>query len=194
MLNEILISKVRVDILRLFILNPTKSYHVRAVVREVGAEINAVRRELLRLENINLLRKRQSSNRLYYVVNVDHPFFSDLLSMYGKEEGLGALLLKNMKHLGNVEFAFLAKAFLGGRVSTPLDVDLFIVGNKVNLEVLKNLISQFESSSGKEINYSVMTNDEFLQRKRKMDNFVTKLLIQGRVMLQGNETDLASMI
>lgn len=193
MLNEILISKVRVDILRLFILNPAKSFHVRAVVREVGAEINAVRRELLRLENINLLRKRQSSNRLYYIVNTGHPFFPELLSMFGKEEGLGAILIKNLKHLGDIQFALLAKDFLAGRTSTPLDVDLFIVG-KVNMELLKKLISDFEESFTKEVNYSVMSNDEFLLRKRKMDTFVTKLLIQGRVMLVGNETELVSMI
>ena len=54
MLKDLFISEVRINILKLLLLNPEESLHVRAIVRAVKAEINAVRRELENLHNMNL--------------------------------------------------------------------------------------------------------------------------------------------
>ncbi len=97
MLKNLLISEVRVKILSALLLDKGVTYHVRGLVRKVGAEINAVRRELENLESIGLVFKRQSSNRLYYTINTDHLFFPDLLSLFSKEEGLGYELIQNQK-------------------------------------------------------------------------------------------------
>ena len=46
-LNEIFVSKVRVKIFKLFLRKGAPEFlHIREVTRQVGAEINAVRREL----------------------------------------------------------------------------------------------------------------------------------------------------
>lgn len=193
MLKDLLISEVRLKILRLLLLNPEKSYHVRAIVRAVGAEINAVRRELENLTNINLLRKRQSSNRLYYSVDTSHVFYPELLALLAKEIGLGGLFMRNIKHLGDVKFAMLAKAFLRGRESSPLDVDLFIVGD-VRMDILEGVIKEYQTKAGKEINYSVMTEDEFKNRKRVNDQFVARILTQSRTMLVGDEEKFYAVV
>ena len=65
MLKNIFVSEVRVKILKLLLLNPTKQFHVRAIVRAVNAEINAVRRELDNLISVGLLKRRQSSNKIF---------------------------------------------------------------------------------------------------------------------------------
>jgi len=49
-LNDIITSKVRIKILELFFSNLKELYHVRGIVREISEEINAVRRELTKLE------------------------------------------------------------------------------------------------------------------------------------------------
>jgi hypothetical protein len=193
MLQQLFVSEVRLKILKLLLLNPDKSLHVRAIVRLVGAEINAVRRELDNLTSINLLRKRQSSNKLFYSVDTTHPFFSDLLSLLAKEEGLGGMILKHAKELGDVKYAVIARAFLRGRLSSALDVDLFIVGD-VKLDVLEKIIKDFQLESNKEINYSSMSDDEFRHRKRANDHFVTKILTQSRTMLIGDEEKFSAVL
>lgn len=193
MLKNLFVSDVRVKILKLFLLNPDKQYHVRAVVRAVNAEINAVRRELENLHEIKLLTRRQSSNRIYYKVDPEHIFFSDLISLFSKEEGLGSMILKEMKNLGDIEYAVLSKAFLRGRQSSVLDVDLFIVGEP-RLDVLEKIIKDFESKSGREVNFSVMDSEQFKYRKRTNDQFVIRVLAQGRTMLTGDEENFSSII
>lgn len=193
MLQELFVSEVRIKILKLLLLNPDKSYHVRAIVRAVSAEINAVRRELDNLIGINLLRKRQSSNKLFYTVDTTHLLYSDLLSRLSKEEGLGGKLVKRLKELGGIKFMMISKAFLRGRLSSALDVDLFVVGD-VRIDSLEKIIKEYQQETTREINYSVMSEEEFRHRKRANDHFITKILSQSRSMLVGDEEKFSSVI
>ena len=88
MLVDILISKVRVKILELFLSNPDQIYHVREIVRRVNEEINAVRRELARLEKTGLLLSEWRANRRFYSLRRDYVFFNELLSIINKSVGL----------------------------------------------------------------------------------------------------------
>ena len=193
MLNNLFISEVRVNILKLLLLNPKRGFHIRAIVRQVGSEINAVRRELDNLFEINLVTRRQSSNKIFYQIETSHPFYSDLLSLIAKEEGIGSEILKKQKYLGTIDYAVLSLAFLRGRKSTALDVDLFLVGN-VNLDVLKNLVLEEESRLNREINYSVMSMEEFMSRKRTNDPFIYRVLTQSRTMLIGDDEKFCAVV
>ena len=192
MLKDLFVSAVRVKILRIFLFDKDKSYHVRSLVRAVGSEINAVRRELQKLTAIGFLRRRPSGNRVYYSLNSSSIYYPELLSLFVKEGGIGADIIKAEKELGNVKYAALARSFIRGRVSTILDVDLFVVGS-VNIEVLKNIVSNEEKRYGKELNYTVMGEDEFNFRKRRNDSFIVKILSQSRVMLIGDEEEFSSI-
>jgi DNA-binding transcriptional ArsR family regulator len=191
MLRKFFISEVRISLLKLMLFHPDDQHHVRSIVREVGAEINAVRRELARLEKIGLLTKRKSSNRVYYRVNTDHVYYSDLLSMIAKDHGLGKDILDHTRQLGDIRFAMLSKPFLRGRIGTVLDVDLFIVGHP-DMSLLKVIVETAQADRGREINYSVMTLEEFNHRKRSNDQFINRLLSQGRAMLIGDEEKFSS--
>src|SRR3990167_4122310 len=121
MLIDLLISKVRVKILELFLGNPDQIYHVRDIVRRVDEEINAVRRELARLEKSGLLASEWRANRRYYFVKKDYIFYFELLSMINKSVGLGGDILKNKGKLGKVRYAMLSGSFVrGDRKSTRL--------------------------------------------------------------------------
>lgn len=193
MLNKILVSEVRVNILKLLLLNPNRAFHIRAIVRQVGAEINAVRRELDNLFEINLVHRRQSSNKIFYQIETSHPFFSDLLSLVAKEDGIGAAIIKNEKRIGKIDYAVLSLAFLRGRKSTAIDVDLFIVG-EVDLEVIKNVVKEEESKMNREINYSVMNMEEFMSRKRTNDPFIYRVMTQSRTMLIGDDEKFCAVV
>jgi predicted transcriptional regulator/predicted nucleotidyltransferase len=192
MLKDLFVSEVRIRILKTMLKNPEKAFHVRGLVRAVNTEINAVRRELDRLTSVGLLRKRQSGNRIYYNVNTSSILFPELLSLVSKEEGLGADIIRNIKKLGGIEFAVVSRAFLRGRQSTVLDVDLFIVGT-VNMPILEEIIKRNEKLLGKEINYTVMPADEFIFRKRKNDSFISRLMAQSRTMLIGDEEEFCTV-
>ena len=192
MINELFVSEVRVKILKLMLPNPTTPFHVRALVRAVGTEINAIRRELNRLTKLGLLKRRPSGNRVYFTVNTASQYYPELLSLVSKEMTLGQKIISSAKQLGGVKFAVLSRAFSRGRQSSLLDIDLFLVGS-LNLEVLEKIIDEEEKNLEKEIHYSVMGEDEFLFRKRKNDQFVMRILTQSRTLLIGDEEEFCSL-
>ncbi len=71
----------------------------------------------------------------------------------------------------------------------PEDVDLLMVGSVV-LPELALLVREEEKRLDTEINYTVMTEEEFDFRKKKRDPFILSILYGSRVMLIGDEENL----
>ena len=187
MLSDILVSQVRVDILKLFfVAGAAEFYHVRDITRRVDTEINAVRRELLRLTRAGILKKEPRGNRVYYRVRELNPYISDLITLVNKDTGLGRNLIDDLDKIGNVKLIILSKPFLYGRATTPNDVDLLVVG-KPNQERLGKLIKDEETRSKREINYTILPEDEFEFRKKRKDPFLLNILLQPRIVVFGDE-------
>ena len=186
LLSDLITSKTRVKILALFLDNPNDMFNVREVVRRVDEEINAVRRELIHLEKKGILKREPRVNRVYYYLDKNYPHFFDLLSIQAKNTGLGADIIKNRIRLGKIKFAMLSGKFARGIRDNPEEVDLLVVGTVV-LPELSLLIKEEEEKRKHEINYTVMTEEEFNFRKKRRDPFITSVIYGSRVMLIGDE-------
>jgi DNA-binding transcriptional ArsR family regulator len=189
-LGDIITSKVRIKILELFFSNLKELYHVRGIVRETQEEINAVRRELAKLETDGILRKEPRGNRIYYSLRPDHPFFGDLVSMVAKTTGLGKAIIEGRNKIGKVSFIMFSGKFIRYKDrKREDDVDILVVGEVV-LPELASIIRTEESRRSKEINYTVMSREEFDFRKKRRDPFLLGILAGSRVMIIGDEEDL----
>lgn len=188
-MEELFVSKVRVKVLQLFLTSKDDLLHVREIVRRVDEEINAVRRELARMEKFGMVSSEWRANRRFYKFRKDYRFYPELLAFAVKSTGLGGGIIKNKTSLGKIKFALMAVRFATKAVSGPEDVDLLVVGQIV-LPQLQALVADEQSKREKEINYSYMDEAEFNFRVRRRDPFILKVLTQPRIMLIGDETQL----
>lgn len=189
-LEDIIISRVRRKILELFLTNPGSIFHVRDIVRKISEEINAVRRELQHMEKASMVTKEQRANRLFYAFRKDYPLYYNLLELIAKSTGFGWELIRRRVKLGKIKFIMFSGRFI--RKIPPKnasDIDILIVGTVV-LPELTQIIKAEESKQGREINYTVMTEEEFDFRKRRRDPFVLSILEGSRVMVIGDEEEL----
>lgn len=191
MLKDLMVSKVRVKLLQTFLYQPGEIFYVRQLVRKVDEEINAVRRELARMERAKLVEKEPRGNRLYYRFKLDHPICEDLLSMVHKTTGLGREIIKNKSKLGKIKIAMFSGRFARRLPIEEEAVDLLIVG-EVDIQALSKLIQVEESKLKREINYTAMSNDEFNFRKKRRDPFLQGILLGSRIMIIGNQEDLVA--
>lgn len=165
-------------------------YHVRGIVRETSEEINAVRRELAKLEKDGILRKEPRGNRIYYSIRPEYSLFGDLTSMVAKTTGLGKIIIENKNKIGKVSFIMFSGKFVRHKEhKREDDVDILVVGDVV-LPELASIIRVEETARGKEINYTAMSRDEFDFRKKRRDPFLLGILSGSRVMIIGDEEDL----
>lgn len=189
MLADLITSQSRIKLLEVLLAQPTEMYHVRELVRRTGDEINAVRRELLFLEKKGILTREPRANRVYYSLSKNYPFYFDLLKLGSKIVGLGGAILKNRVKIGHIKYAMFSGKFTRKMEKGPTDVDFIIVGTIV-LPELALLIRDEEKRLGREINYTVMTEEEFSFRKKKRDPFILSVLLGSRVMLYGDEESM----
>lgn len=189
MFDDLITSKTRVKILKLFLGNLEEMFHVREIVRRVDEEINAVRRELMLLEKKGILNREARANRVYYSLDTSYPFYYDLIKINAKESGLGRDIIKNKVKLGRIKYAMLSGEFSRNLPNNGESVDLLVVGVVV-LPELSLIIKQEEERKKREINYTIMNEDEFNFRKSRRDPFISSIIYGSRVMLIGEEESL----
>lgn len=184
MLEQLFGSRTRVKLLSLFLRQPNEALFVREITREIGTQINAVRRELANLVRFGLInetivdeepskKKRPGLKRKYYKVNRDFPLLKEVSALVLKAQLLleHRLDLEIMK-LGEVKYLAFLGLFLNGG-NAPVDV--FIVGD-IDRDGLNNLMHETERDLNCEIRYSVMTPEEFRYRKDMTDKFLYAIL------------------
>lgn len=189
MLADFITSKSRIKLLEVFLSNPSEMFHVREIVRRTGDEINAVRRELSFLEKRGVLSREPRANRVYYFLSKSYPFYFDFLRIASKVTGLGGMIIKNRVKLGKIKYAFVSGRFARKMEKKPEEVDLLVVGTVV-LPELALIVRSEESRLSTEVNYTVMTDEEFDFRKRRHDPFIQSILSGSRIMLIGDEEQM----
>lgn len=190
-LQDFMISKVRVKLIKTFLADPEEMYYIRQLTRKIDEEINAVRRELINMKEAGMLKEEKRGNRLYYTFNRNYLFHKELMGMVAKTVGLGKALQKNAPKLGKVKFAMISGRFARKMPRVKDTVDLLLVGDII-MPFLTELVKEQEAKLSREINYTVMTTEELSYRKTHSDPFIDRILQGSRIMIIGDEEDLVN--
>jgi predicted transcriptional regulator len=189
-------SKTRVKLLSLFLNNPGRPFYVREITRKIDEQINSVRRELANLLSIGIISSEGSNNRLYYEVDTKYDYYEQLRNIFttmtvSSEDKIMTetreedQIAKKLKTTGSIQFAFLTGSFVrDSRVS----VDMFIVGD-VNKTRVAKLVSDIEKEMNRELNYTVMTPDDYSYRLALNDRFVVNLLEAKKIVIVDSQRE-----
>lgn len=158
--------------------------YVREIARITNENLNAVRRELANLEEIDLLKSERRGNSKYYVVNQKMPLYNELASIILKTEGVAKVLQDSLSGLG-IDTVFIYGSFASGKAGVESDIDLFIIGG-INEEELIKRIREVEKRLSREINYVLFTAEEFKRRKKMKDPFVLNVLKEPKILFIGD--------
>lgn len=191
MLEYLITSKTRRKILSFFFSNPDAWYHMRRIGREVDEEINAVKRELDILEKSNLLTKEKRLNKMLFCLNDKYVFFHEFLAIFTKSSTFSQKFLKNNSRLGKVKAIVLSEKFATKEKILDSEIYMLIIGTVVVSEVAE-IVKSEQANFPHEINYTIMTNDEFTFRKKNKDPFIWNFLHQPKIMVVGSEKELLS--
>lgn len=182
MIDALFGSKTRVKLLHLFMNNPGKAFYVREITRLIDEQINSVRRELANMMNIGVISSDNADNKLYYEVNQRYEYYVALRAIFADEKmdvvsATGAKgqqldwrsALEGLPHL---RLAIVAGILVRGSSSK---IDILLVGNVPSAK-LKTAIKTIEKHEGRELNYTVMSYDEFYYRLSVRDRFITEVI------------------
>lgn len=185
MLERLFISKVRVKILKQFLLNTGEDYHIRGLVRLLNEEINAVRRELKNLEAFGLLQSRKQSNKIIYSLKTNSPFLYELRSMILKDSEELKLMAKVLGSIKNIELVIITQAYMTKEYSDENDIDLLIIGNP-DINKLTKEMNSVEKEIGRELRMAVLTKEDYEFRKKRREKFILDVLEKDKIILLGS--------
>lgn len=180
MIDSLFGSKTRVKLLHLFLNNPEKSFYVREITRMIDEQINSVRRELANMVSVGIVQQDAIDNKLYYSVNEDYPYIKPLAAIFSDkntEDGMGAASSVSWKDsLGRMRG--LRLAIISGKlvVGSSSAVDLLLVGDDMSAVTIKNLVKKIEKDRKIEINYAVISYDDFYYRMSVKDRFIMDII------------------
>lgn len=190
MLKNLFISKVRIRILEKYMLEYKPAYHVRGLVRELGEEINAVRRELLNLKTAGILKSASEGNKLVYKLDSTSPMLGELRAMFFKDSSVGQLLYSKLSTLEGIEAALVTETFLKGKYTDDTDLDILFIGD-MKLRDLTTIMSSIEKEIGRDIKFAALKKDAYEFGKKKKDPILMNNLAKNNILLIGNISDLA---
>jgi len=192
-IDHLFTSKARVELLKLFLMNPERDYYLREAAGLTGLPVHAVQREVEKLEKSGLLEKNARGNRVYLRANRNSPIFEEMRSIIMKTAGLGESLSHALADGGDkIEAAFIFGSMARGEDSGLSDIDLLVVGSISGRE-LSSLISSVRKSIGREINQVAMTPAELRKRVKDKNHFLTTVLKQPKLFLVGDEGVLKTL-
>ncbi|MBC7565077.1 transcriptional regulator [Candidatus Saccharibacteria bacterium] len=184
MIDALFGSKTRVKLLHLFLNHPGQSFYVREITRLIDEQINSVRRELSNMLEVGVITSDSSDNKLYYQVNQRYDFYTPLRAIFGNEpmkdtkvtlsegEAVSEQYLGAIADIAALRIAVLSGVLVKGSTSS---VDVLLVGTLPTAKV-KTAMAVIEKLEGREINYSVMSYDDFYYRLSVRDKFIIEIL------------------
>lgn len=188
MLEMLIPSGTRVQLLTLFLLNPGSEYHIREIGRIIGKDYAIVRKELANLESFGLLKTERKGNQIFFMVNEEFFLYKDLQHLVLKTEGIAYLLKDMVKELGEISCLFIYGSFASGKAGKRSDIDLFIVGSPNELRLI-TLLNECEQKVQRPINYTLMTRQELVDRRERSDSFIQNVMNGPKIMILGDCTE-----
>jgi hypothetical protein len=180
MLENIIDSKADSSVLGFFAVVPERAFSAVEVSRRLGIGRDKTTAILKKFAGQGVISAFTKKGKRYYIVNGRHALLPEVRAYFAKNgPHYEDELFLAIRRLGEIKAAFLSGIFTA---QPNLPVDLLLVG-KVNLKKLTEFMKHLEKLMGQEINYSIMTVDEFEIRRHTFDRFIKDIFDYRHVVV-----------
>jgi len=192
MLTKLFGSEARVKVLSLFMLNAGNEYYLREIAQRTGLAVRSVQRTVKDLTDIGVLLREARGNSVYFRLDAGNPITADLKAIFLKTVGLRDLILDALEEASDADVAFIYGSVAKGDEAPTSDIDIAIIG-RIPSRRLTELVADLEKRTGREVNTTVFSQEEWTQRISAGDHFTTTLLREPKIMLVGHGLELKTL-
>tara|TARA_Y100000768_G_scaffold357674_1_gene312906 strand:+ start:25 stop:531 length:507 start_codon:yes stop_codon:yes gene_type:complete len=164
MLNTLISSKTRLNLLIRFFLNLAKKSHLRGIAYDLNESTNSIRIELNNLTEAGYLIKKKEKNKINYLANNKHPFFNILVDLVRKHTGIESIISNIVSSIESLNSIYVIGDYALGIDSG--NIKIYIEGNISDINYINKVITKTEEKINRKI---TLLNE--------IDPFEPKLLI-----------------
>ena len=149
MLDTLISSKTRINLLIRFFLNLAKKSHLRGIASDFNESTNSIRVELNNLTKAGYLIKKRENNKINYLANQNHPLFNVLVELVKKHTGIEEIVKRMVNSIDNLEAIYVLGDYAKGIDSGVIKVH--IKGKINDYDYFKNIINITEKKINRKI-------------------------------------------
>jgi len=188
-LGKLFGSKDRVKIMRLFLFNQEIPFDLNGIVKRSKVRKPNARKEIKLLQSIGFLKKRvfiqeykvksrkkgvryelKKRKAKGWVLNTNFEFTSKLQALLIDSKLMKEKdIVKHIRPTGTIKLLVLSGIFTK---DTDRDIDILIVGERLNKSAAERALQTLESEIGKELKYAIFDQEEFEYRIRMYDKLI----------------------
>ncbi|MBI2610064.1 hypothetical protein HYW53_02720 [Candidatus Giovannonibacteria bacterium] len=189
-LEKLFTSGGRVKIMRFFLVNPEEIFTLEEISKTLRLPRSKSKKEINFLKSIGFLakgakevqlffkktKKARKKKELGFRLNKFFPYIRQLRSLVSEAPSASReLFLRRFRQLGRgLRLIILSGVFVANKGERTLDV--LIVCDNPRKGPVEKILSRIESEMGKELNYALLSTEEYKYRCGMYDKFITEIL------------------
>ena len=192
-LGTLFFGAYRRRVLGLLLLHPDESFHLREIARATHTQPGTLRRELAQLADAGVLTREKIGNLVRYQANRSCPIYEELRGILKKTAGIVDVLREALSPLRDrIAVAFVYGSVARGGERSASDIDVMVVGD-VSFEEVVGALHDCQEELRREVNPNVYGATEFKRKVRGKDSFLTRVLKEPKLLVQGEDDDIGKL-
>lgn len=188
---DVLFTPVQQRVLGLLFGQPERRFQSSELIRLAGSGTGAAHRLLTRLAETGLATVERVGNQKYYQANPASPVFAELAGLIRKSVGLAQPLREALAPLvGRIAAAFVYGSVARGEEHAASDIDLMVIAADLDYPTLYETLQLAERQLARSVNPTLMTPEEWRQKRGDGDSFAARIAGQPRLLLIGSDDEL----
>jgi len=189
-LSNTLFSKTRNGVLAATFGQPERWWYLSELADWLDTSPSSLQRELKALSSTGILKTRRDGNRIYFQAEADSPIFNPLRELVAQTLGVIPALKESLiQFAAQTEFVFIYGSMARGEEKSTSDVDLLIIGS-IGLAELAPTLRRLEKKFKREFNATCFAPEEFKEKARCGNHFLTTVLKDEKIFISGDADDL----
>jgi len=185
-----LFSDSQSRVLRWVFGQPGRSFHLSELRRLTGLGSASLQRELNRLSDAGLVHSERVGNLRRFQANSQSPVYGELVGLARKTLGIEPMLRDALLSLSpDLQAAWIYGSVAKQTETAKSDIDVMLVGRKLSLARVNEVLLPLESELGRKINSTTYTPAEYSRRRAEADSFVNRVLAQPILPLLGDANE-----
>ena len=158
MLDAIISSKTRINLLIKFFLFDGNQSYLRKMEKEFNESNNAIRVELNRLTDAGLLTSVYQGKKRFFMANPNHPLYEHLQQIVRISLGVDQITEHVISKIEKLEAAYITGNFARGIDSDT--IELALVGPDPDRDTIDELVREAEKIISRKIMYLTFTTKQ----------------------------------
>ena len=153
------VSGSRGDLLRYLTVHPGERVYLRRLERLFGERSASLQRDLRDLTQVGAIRRAEpvEGRRVEYEVVRAWPLWGALRQVVATLSDPPTLTREALRGIAGVDAAFVYGSFATGTAREDSDVDVFVVGERIDRARLHRVLSEVAVLAGREVNPNIYT-------------------------------------